>query len=94
MFDHKNLLQTRFGIPVTVSLLGEIIKCGNSAVSNTLQNELEEKFQFQTTRILALKHQGERGPNVSSKFKPKKLQFFMKIKLKSFQKNHFWKYYT
>jgi len=56
---------------------------------------LKETFQFQTTKILALKHQGG-GANVSSKFKPKKLQFFMKIKLilNLSQKNHFWKYYT
>jgi hypothetical protein len=56
---------------------------------------LKETFQFQTTKILALKHQGG-GANASSKFKPKKLQFFMKIKLilNLSQKNHFWKYYT
>jgi hypothetical protein len=32
-------------------VFGEINKCGNLTVSNTLQNDLEEKFQFQTTKI-------------------------------------------
>jgi hypothetical protein len=59
----------------------------------TLANDLEEKFQFQTTKILALKHQGG-GANVSSN--PKKFRCFMKIKLilNFCRKNHFWKYYT
>jgi hypothetical protein len=39
-------------------VLGEIIKCGNLTVSKHLANDLEEKFQFQITKILALKHQG------------------------------------